>query len=235
VSPFASRARPWGRASLRDRSRLAIRQVRGHHQILVIRAPTRQPPQAGRIAPLTGAAASLARKAITAAIASGATAWAVTSAGTWLGSPGVEQLRRDPVHPDPVRAELDLEGTGQVDKGGLARAVGHHAAGWLNPRAGGDVHDDTGAPLPHVRRDRQAQPQRRSQDVDRAPQRLRGRAERVPGRNAPMVFTSTSGPRPRRRSGRRASPPQRGRWGRGLRSWAAVVCGCYRSWVPSRE
>jgi hypothetical protein len=95
---------------------------------------------------------------------------------------GVEQLRRDPVHPDPVRAELDLEGTGQVDKGGLARAVGHHAAGWLNPRAGGDVHDDTGAPLPHVQRDRQAHPQRRSQvDVDHAPQRLRGRAERVPG------------------------------------------------------
>ena len=63
-----------------------------------------------------------------------------------------------------------------------------------------------------------------------------------------MVFTSTSGPRPRRRSGRRASPPQRGRWGRpprgggggirscrGLRSWAAVVCGCYRSCMPSRE
>ena len=56
-----------------------------------------------------------------------------------------------------------------------------------------------------------------------------------PGRNAPMVFTSTSGPRPRRRSSRRASPPQRGRWGRCLRSWAAVVCGCYRSCMPSRE
>jgi len=56
-----------------------------------------------------------------------------------------------------------------------------------------------------------------------------------PGRNAPMVFTSTSGPRPRRRLGRRASPPQRGRWGRSLRSWAAVVCGCYRSCVRSRE
>jgi hypothetical protein len=69
-----------------------------------------------------------------------------------------------------------------------------------------------------------------------------------PGRNAPMVLTSTSGPRPWRRFGRRASPPQRGRWGRpprgggggirscrGLCSWAAVVCGCYRSCMPSRE
>jgi hypothetical protein len=56
---------------------------------------------------------------------------------------GVEQLRRDRVHPDPVRAQLDIENAGQVDKTGFARAVGRHAAGWLNPRAGGDVHDGT--------------------------------------------------------------------------------------------
>ena len=64
-------------------------------------------PSAGGIAPLTGAAVSLTRKAIMSAIASGATAWAITSAGNVAPvCGGVEQLRRDRVHPDPGRAEL---------------------------------------------------------------------------------------------------------------------------------
>src|SRR5712691_5939798 len=46
-------------------------------------------PYAGNIAPLTGAAASLTRKAITPAIASGATACAITSAGNMARFLGV--------------------------------------------------------------------------------------------------------------------------------------------------
>jgi hypothetical protein len=56
---------------------------------------------------------------------------------------GVEQLWRDGVHPDPVRAELDIEKTGQVGESGLARAVCGHAAGWLDSWTGGYVHDGT--------------------------------------------------------------------------------------------
>jgi hypothetical protein len=33
----------------------------------------------------------------------------------WPGLWGVEQLRRDRVHPDPVRAQLDVEDACQVD------------------------------------------------------------------------------------------------------------------------
>jgi len=72
------------------------------------------------------------------------TACAIVSAGKvdrLVG--GVEQLRRDRVHPDPVRAQFDVEDAGQVDKSGLAHAVGRHAAGRLDPRAGGHVHDGT--------------------------------------------------------------------------------------------
>jgi excinuclease ABC subunit A len=56
---------------------------------------------------------------------------------------GVEELRRDGVHPDPLRPELDIEDARQVDKGGLTHAVCRHAPGRLDPRAGGYVHDDT--------------------------------------------------------------------------------------------
>jgi len=58
-------------------------------------------------------------------------------------SGSVQQLRRDRVHPDPVRAQLDIQDAGQVDKSGFARAVRRHAAGRLDPRAGGHVHDGT--------------------------------------------------------------------------------------------
>jgi Dolichyl-phosphate-mannose-protein mannosyltransferase len=54
----------------------------------------------------------------------------------------VDQLRRDRVHPDPLRAELDVERAGQVHQGRLAHAVGRHAGGRLDPRPGGHVHDD---------------------------------------------------------------------------------------------
>ena len=48
-------------------SKLAASQVRRPHRIMAIRAPVPEPPSAGRIAPLTGAAALLTRKAITSA------------------------------------------------------------------------------------------------------------------------------------------------------------------------
>jgi hypothetical protein len=54
----------------------------------------------------------------------------------------VDQLRCDRVHPDPLRAELDVERAGQVHQGGLAHAVGRHSGRRLDPRPGGHVHDD---------------------------------------------------------------------------------------------
>ena len=44
--------------------------------------------------------------------------------GTGLG--GVEQLRRDGVHPDPERAQLQVQHAGEVDQGRLADGVGGH-------------------------------------------------------------------------------------------------------------
>src|SRR5678815_3697902 len=75
---------PW-QPYLHDGSRLAASQVRSRHQIPVIH----QAPYAGRMAPLTGAAASLTRNAITPAIASGAAACAITSAGNVARLSGV--------------------------------------------------------------------------------------------------------------------------------------------------
>jgi len=58
-------------------------------------------------------------------------------------SGGVEQLRHDCIHPDPMRAQLDIQNACQVDKSGLAHSVGRHAARCLDPRTGGHVHDGT--------------------------------------------------------------------------------------------
>jgi hypothetical protein len=90
---------------------------------------------------------------------------------------GVEQLRRDGVHPDPERAQLQVEHAGEVDQGGLADGVGGHPGGRLQARAGGPVHDGTRTAVPQVRGHRLGQPQRRAQvDVDHEPQVLgRGR------------------------------------------------------------
>jgi len=50
---------------------------------------------------------------------------------------------RDRLHPDSLRAQFDIQKACQVDKSGLAHPVGRHAARWLEPRAGGHVHDGT--------------------------------------------------------------------------------------------
>ncbi len=84
---------------------------------------------------------------------------------------GVEQLRRDGVHPDPERAQLQVEHAGEVDQGRLADGVGGHPGGRLQARAGGHVHDRTRTAFPQVRNHRLGQPQRRADvDVDHEPQ-----------------------------------------------------------------
>src|SRR6266542_3294388 len=107
---------------------------------------------------------------------------------------GIEQLGRDRVHPDPVRAELYVEDACQVDESGLARAVGGHAAGWLDPRRAATC---TMAPEPcccmcgaTAWLSHSAGP-RLTSIMSRSVSGVVVSAS--PGRNAPMVFTSTSG------------------------------------------
>src|SRR5215468_12197223 len=106
----------------------------------------------------------------------------------------VEQLRRDRVHPDPVRTELYVEDPCQVDESRLARAICGHAAGRLKPRRAATC---TMAPEPSCR-------------IYGATAWLNHNAgpkltsimscsvwavvvSASPGRNAPTVFTSTPG------------------------------------------
>jgi hypothetical protein len=42
-----------------------------------------------------------------------------------------------------MRAELEVEDACPVDKSSLAGALCRYAAGWLDPRTGGYVHDGT--------------------------------------------------------------------------------------------
>jgi hypothetical protein len=80
-------------------------------------------------------------------------------------------LRRDGVHPDPERAQLQVEHAGEVDQGGLADGVGGHPGGRLQARVGGHVHDRTRTAFSQVRDHRLGQPQRRAHvDVDHEPQ-----------------------------------------------------------------
>lgn len=56
------------------------------------------------------------------ATASGATACASRSGVLGMGLGGVELLRRDGVHPDTERAQLQVEHPGEVDKAALLKA-----------------------------------------------------------------------------------------------------------------
>ena len=93
--------------------------------------------------PLTGAAASLTRNAIASAIACGATACAIVSAGNVARLGGCQGVAARPRSPGSRAGGVRFEDACQVDESGLAYAVGGHASGWLDPRAGGYVHDDT--------------------------------------------------------------------------------------------
>jgi hypothetical protein len=114
------------------------------------------------------------------------------------------------------------------------------AAGWLNARTGGDVDDRAGALLPHIRRDRLAQPQRGSQvDIDHEPQHVGSRGLRVSltGR-ADRVHQHVRRPdlagypvHERRRRRRRGSQPSRDQDRRPRQSRSLLS----RSWTQARR
>ena len=96
-----------------------------------------------------------------------------------------------------MQAQPDIEDVGQVDESGLAHAVGRDAAGWLDPRTGDHVHD--GTPSPAAACEAPATAWLSQSAGPRLMSIISSSISGVvlsasPGRNVPMVFTSTSGP-----------------------------------------
>src|SRR5579864_1776399 len=73
---------------------------------------------------------------------------------------GGDELWGDGVDPDPMRAELDVEGADQVHQRRLRQAVGGVAGGRLEAWPGRHMDDGARAPCLHVRGNRLAQPER---------------------------------------------------------------------------
>jgi len=79
-----------------------------------------------------------------------------------------------------VRVQFEVENADEVAERRLAEAVSRHAGGRVGPRPGRHVHDGALAALAHVRLDRLAQPERRTEvDVHHDPQVLGCRGDRL--------------------------------------------------------